>query len=262
MFKVIQQIIYPLNLALVVLLLGICCLFARRRRAGTWLASFSFVLLLAASLPKAAVHLIAPLENRFAALPLADYTAADAIVVLGGTTSGAAAPGAGPEENSGSRLLTAARLYHLGKASKVLVSGGKSYKTKDRNTRSEADDMSSILVDMGVPQSIILRESNSQSTEQNAFYSAEIIRQNGWQRVLLVSSAHHLRRAVFWFEQAGVSTIPVPAGRLAWCTSGCLLSYLPSASALLRSTAAIKEYGGFAWARLKTTVRGNQSLRP
>ena len=51
----------------------------------------------------------------------------------------------------------------------------------------------------------ILLESTSRTTWENARFSATLLRQHGWHRVLLVSDAWHLPRALIAFRAAGVT---------------------------------------------------------
>jgi uncharacterized SAM-binding protein YcdF (DUF218 family) len=144
----------------------------------------------------------------------------------------------------------AVRLFKQGKASSVVASSGIAYVARDGRRRTEADDMSEIMSDMGVPSAAVLKEDKSRTTEESAEFCASILHQHNWRKVLLVSSAHHLPRAVFWFAKEGFEVVPVASGLSVRRSGYGLRDYLPSAKALQRSTAALKEYLGLATARL------------
>ena len=86
-------------------------------------------------------------------------------------------------------------------------------------------------------------ESRSRSTAENARYSAELLRQQGIEQVVLVTQAYHMRRAEKHFRAAGLQVLAAPT-QLAdphlpvaeWA------QWLPKSSALGLSRAVIHEY--------------------
>jgi len=59
----------------------------------------------------------------------------------------------------------------------------------------------------GVPEADIITESNSRNTRENAVNTARVLAQHPeWKRLLLVTSAFHMRRAEGCFQKAGVKT--------------------------------------------------------
>ncbi|HYP14866.1 MAG TPA: YdcF family protein, partial [Bryobacteraceae bacterium] len=102
------------------------------------------------------------------------------------------------------RLQHAAWLYHNWRRLPVLVSGGPD------GQAVMADVMKTALEGAGVPASDIWVERRSQSTYQNAVYSAELLKQKGIRRVVLVTEAYHMRRAEASFRKAGLEVSPAP----------------------------------------------------
>ena len=121
---------------------------------------------------------------------------ADVIVVLGGGHSGTAR-----------RAHHAAALYAEGYADKVICSGGRLRQDAD----GEAEWCAHVLRRRGVPESAIILEPNSRSTEENAIEIARIMSENGWHDAVLVSDNYHLWRAHWMFERHGVTVSPSPA---------------------------------------------------
>ena len=239
-------VISPLSWVLVAQ--GAAIFFARRNRprAAVGAGAAAIFLLFLASAPLVQGLLRRPLENRFPARALADYPTADAIVVLGGSVVGLQPPRTEPEEDGGSRLVPAARLFRLGKAPRVIVSsGGPSYLASDGRQRYDADDMRDMLVDLGVPASAIVEETKSRNTVENARFSAEILKSHGWSRVLLVTSAYHIRRAARNFERAGVQFVPVPTAREVIDGPYSLSDLWPSPFAMASIFISLKEYVGY-----------------
>ena len=123
-------------------------------------------------------------------------SAADAIVVLGGSTEPALSPRPIVEMNgTGDRVTYAAYLYKEGKAPHLLLSGG--YITwLDERQSTPAVEMASLLEMMGVPAEALWLEEKSQNTYENALYTHQILTEKGINRIILVTSAMHMPRSV------------------------------------------------------------------
>ena len=108
------------------------------------------------------------------------------IVVFGGVISPALPDRHYPDLGSAAdRVWHAARLYHAGKAPRVLLSGG--CYTWQPSYPTQAETMGVFLRDFGVPDSAILLETQSHSTRQNALFSAKQIQMHQLHKVLLVT---------------------------------------------------------------------------
>jgi uncharacterized SAM-binding protein YcdF (DUF218 family) len=124
-----------------------------------------------------------------------DCPRADAIVVLGGAVQPLLEGDVTPRLHRGSdRVRVAARLYRAGCAPRILVSAGGVIAPPVRATETEA--IAGFLADPGVPASAMLLEAESRNTQGNAVFSRQMLEPMGIDRVLLVTSAWHLRRAV------------------------------------------------------------------
>ena len=140
-------------------------------------------------------------------------------------------------QSPSSRLLAALRLhrrYHL----PILLSGGQVFS----DTGSEAEIARRVLRSLGVPGEMIYVETHSRTTGQNARYSAEILRREGFAHPILVTSAFHLPRAVLNFEKEGVAVTPYPTDF--WVSGNpqlYALKFSPNASALLTNTVFLQE---------------------
>lgn len=86
-------------------------------------------------------------------------------------------------------------------------------------------------------------DAQAYDTFENARNSARMLRADGVHRVILVTRASHLWRAVREFTDAGMEVVPAPAGMLDGRDSG-IWSYLPNPDALQRACAAINELVG------------------
>lgn len=103
------------------------------------------------------------------------------------------------------RLLAVARLQKKLDVP-VLFSGGQVY----ADSGAEAAIARRVLISLGVHPKKIILENRSVNTRQNAAYSAGLIKEWGFKRPILVTSAFHMNRAVLNFRQAGVNVVPYP----------------------------------------------------
>lgn len=92
-------------------------------------------------------------------------------------------------------------------------------------------------------------ESRSRNTSENAAYSAALLAEAGITRIVLVTHAHHMSRAVDAFESRGLEVIPAPIRRRPVRPS--LYAFLPRASALWTSASALHEWVGLLWYRVR-----------
>ena len=105
-----------------------------------------------------------------------------------------------------SRLLEAARVFHLLDASYILSSGGLATVT-DRN-RPSGQTMADTLITLGVPGEQILIETESRTTRHEALVIKDMLAAHPVDHVVLVTSQFHMRRSVGTFKAAGIGVIP------------------------------------------------------
>lgn len=247
--KLVTPFLNPLggSLVLMVVVLGLMAAGLRRTAAGV--TAFTLVALYFSSTPFVAEAISGVLERQYPPRPISETPSAEVIVVLGGATAPALPPREGPDLNEhADRLVQAAALFKAGKAPAVIASGG-SWRDPDR---PEAIAMRTLLVALGVPEQAIIPEPRSLDTAQNAWFSAELMRQKGWTSALLVTSGVHMPRAVAAFRRAGVTVTPsatdiVDAPDPAWP----IFDWLPHPDALAQTSDALRELVGMAYYRLR-----------
>ena len=97
------------------------------------------------------------------------------------------------------RVPVAARAYMAGRANKLLLCGGKLRDFPDGRC-SEAAHMRQAALESGVAEEDIILESLSQNTVENLQFALEKLQQisdfDGIHRVLLVTTAYHMRRSL------------------------------------------------------------------
>lgn len=124
--------------------------------------------------------------------PQSSLTHTDAIVAISGGDTAA-------------RTREAIRLYREGWAPNLIFSGA----ALDPNGPSNAEAMRRQALADGVPASAILIDEASANTEQNAEDVAQIMAQNHFHKLILVTSPYHQRRADLTFKRTLGPTITI-----------------------------------------------------
>ena len=235
--KILSALILPPTSLILLAFMGLC-LTRKHPKTGRSLAAFSLTTLLILSLPITGNALLHSLETT-PPITEAQLKNIQAIVILGGGKNNNAPEYRGIDTINKAtleRLRYGAHLQQL-THKPILVTGGAPY-----GGRPEADTMAESLKQDFHAETIWI-ENQSNDTAENAAYSAAILKQHGITNIALVSQAWHLPRAKTLFEQQGLSVTLAGTSY----TSGeqhTVARWLPDASALLKSSMAIKEYLG------------------
>lgn len=235
--KIISALILPPTSLILLAFIGLW-LIRKHPKTGRTLATLSLVSLLILSLPVTGNALLQSLET---APPISanQLNEIQAIVILGGGKNNEA-----PEFDNQDTInrWTLQRLRYgtylqqqTGKP--ILVTGGGLF-----GERPEADAMAETL-ERDFHAKDIWTEDQSKDTAENASYSAAILKEHGVQRIAIISQAWHLPRAIKLFEQQGLTVYPAPTG-YTHEDNEPIIRWLPKASALDKSTIALKEYLG------------------
>lgn len=134
----------------------------------------------------------------------------NAIVLLGGGTQQMpGTPIVEPTFFSYSRIEGATAQYyrcldHV-RMCKIIVSGGDA----SHHGVSEAAVYKKHLIALGIDRHSIITEPDSMNTWQNAQLTSEIIKAEGFDNIVLVSSGVHMRRSELYFNHFGVAITPV-----------------------------------------------------
>lgn len=130
---------------------------------------------------------------------------ADCIVVLGSSKA------------AKYRMPVAVEAYRRGRAGKIMLCGGVLRDFSGARC-SEAEHMYKAALESGVPEEDIILENSSRNTIENILYSLvelqRTFRLNRVSRVLLVTTAYHMRRslaAARYLFPAHIAVVPCPA---------------------------------------------------
>lgn len=259
--KLLPLFIYPTGLITLLILLTL--VFWKKRRLSLTFLIIALSILVIAGNKYTATTLARTLEWQYPPLPAG--SSADVIVVLGGGTEPNVNPRSMVEVNSsGDRVLYAIKLYQDGAASILLLSGGDIDFLYD-SPSTPADDMATLLEMVGVPRENMLIQNKSLNTEQDAEFSCAIIKEKGYEKVILVTSAFHMPRSVALFEAQGCSVIPAPVDFSItednWETlthptiEEFIIDLLPSYTHLSSVTKTMKEYIGMLYYHFTGVLR-------
>ena len=148
------------------------------------------------------------------------------------------------------RFIQAEKLFKVGAISHILISGGNG-KVNDESFR-EGAWVKNELITMGIPDSLIFTEDQSNNTSDNAAFAKHILDSLQLKPpYLLITSAQHIPRASLLFKNAGVVTDPFPCSYIAGRSGFIISSLIPQLSVLLTWDFYLKETMGYLVYKIK-----------
>ncbi len=253
--KLIPLFFYPLGATCLLLLIALGLWWIKSKWTPAAIATALIILVLSGN-PWTSHWLAQSLEWRYTPTEL---PTADAIVVLGGGTHTQAYPRPDVDlTDAGDRVWYGANLYRAGKAPKIIVSGGNI--SWQGAAVPEAEDLTKLLVKMGVPTADIIPENLAQNTHDNGIYVKQILQKYHFNKILLVTSAMHMPRSMAIFKHLGINAIAAPTDfRVSQVeldqpnsqTESVILAFLPNEGDLSLTTGALREYLGIWVYKLK-----------
>jgi uncharacterized SAM-binding protein YcdF (DUF218 family) len=239
----LKQLMLP-PVSWLLLLLAVLIFWRRRWARKLFFAAFCLIIVLHSGLASYALRW--PLEARYT--PVIDPAQAepyDAIVVL--TSASIPAGGLIPfptiDVAMFRRLDEAWRLYRI-RPKPIVVSGGHVNPfTPAQNENQIARDY---LIRWGVPPTDVLGEDRSRDTFESAVEVQKLLKQKGWRRYLLVTSAVHMPRSMLAFSTRAPEPIPAPGDFSLRAFDLTLLDLLPSLGAARAIAESLHEYVGLA----------------
>lgn len=142
-------------------------------------------------------------------LPQDSGATADAIVILGRG-----------QDFQPSRMAVAAQLWRSQRAPRIFASG-----------RQDGPEMVQRLAALGIPQEMLAQENCSQTTAENAQFTALLLQPQGVKRIILVTDPPHMLRSLLTFRSVGFSVIPQT-------------SEMPTVAPTRRALLIFREYAG------------------
>jgi uncharacterized SAM-binding protein YcdF (DUF218 family) len=239
--KLLPLFVLPLGFSLILLTIGL----AKGRRRLAWAG---VLVLFASSNPLVGHFLIRSAEGWAERRPMTDLPSADAIVVLSAGRTLAPGPDRISEWNDANRFSAGTELALKGKAPLLVFTGAAI--SSESGTPTEGDVLAAQARALGVPADRIAVTPIVLNTADEAREVAALLqaRQRPNARVVLVTSAFHMRRARQVFQQAGLTVEPFPVSFWSSELGGfSVFWFLPSVNALGRTQTALREFYGRAF---------------
>jgi uncharacterized SAM-binding protein YcdF (DUF218 family) len=238
--KLLPIFVLPLGWVVFLLLLGLI----RKRR---WPVIAAVAVLYVSSMPLVGSTLFRRLESAYPPTGLDVVEKADALVVLGGIFGPSAQPGVLPNiSESGERLEAGIQLWEKKRAPWLVFTGGRV--PWDKGHEVEGERGAQVAKSRGIPAAHIVVTAEVGNTADEARVVEALMRERGWKKIILVTSAWHLPRAARQFRNAGVDFVPFPVDyQIDPKAPITLLDFLPSAGGLRQTELALREWYGIAF---------------
>jgi len=206
MSQFLMQLVAPVGLAFVGLIFcALRLLLGFKWRSALIPAALAALLYATGATPLAA-WLQARLERPYAGVKADDLPAADAIVMLGGLLSPSTNDVFGVQFSfTVDRAVAAAELVRQGKAEN-LVLGGRGWENGPPGV-VESDLLLPWLRAWKLTPKKVFQLRGCLNTHDEAVATRELADEHGWKRIILVTSAAHMRRAEGVFRRAGLDVI-------------------------------------------------------
>jgi uncharacterized SAM-binding protein YcdF (DUF218 family) len=239
--KALPALVQPLGLCF---LLGLAGLAFRKR----WPAAAGLALLWVASLGVVGGGLIGILERQYPVIQAAECPEAGAVIVLGGILNDdprTQTPEWGASVNRFERGLDLVRLGRVGTV--VFTTARIPWQRADLPDEGAILRQAALM--RGVPaERIVMTEGVVNNTAGEAREVKLLMAKHGWRRVVVVTSAFHMPRAMLLMRREGVDAIPFPTDHLNHPGHvRTVLDWLPSAQALRWTEVFINECLGLAY---------------
>jgi len=209
--KLLNLLAQPLNLALLLLFLGLIWN-QRKPRVSRSLYGMAAVLLALTGLQPASDALLAHLENQSPEIPTeSDLSGYTGMVVLGGALESGRLSSYRQQPllgGSAERMTMAVAVWRRNPGMRVVFTGGEG--ELFGTGPSEAERARVFFESLGLPNAALTLESRSQNTYENAIFTRDMPGVDARQRWLLVTSAWHMPRSLAVFQKAGWNVTPFP----------------------------------------------------
>lgn len=242
--KIVGFLVSPIGGVIAGGVIAVVCARLGRKRMAKWIGGLTVAWLWLWMTPIMTWVVGVPLEREFLVdgkVPLVEsFPEADAIVLLGGSMGAETNLSSYAEMWSGAdRVWQAARLYKAGKAQKVIATGN-----------GARDSTLPLLKDFGVPSECVLFH-DALNTEEEA----KNVNAMGYERILLVTSAWHMKRARLMFKKYApeIEVACAPAdfeNSIVAARPFSFSDFLPDPGAFMGNSVALHEWVGIVGYKL------------
>lgn len=249
--KTLLLLSLPVSSSLSVMVAGFLLL-KKHPSIGKALLGSAFLFLYILSLNPVANALMRPLETRFKPVNENSFSDIGYIVVLGSGLVSRSWLGADPAPSGTSlqRVVEGITLQRKLHGSKLVLSGGSG--DPGRPELSEAEVMKGVAISLGVPPEDIIVEAEARNTLESVELLKNHFRKG--EKVLLVTSAFHMGRALGMFKKNAINVFPAPTAYISEDVSFSFFSFIPDVGNLGKSSTAFYEYLCLSWYSLRGII--------
>jgi len=239
--KILPLILSPLFIIILIISFGI--IFKSKK-----ISFLGIVILIICSLPIISNYLTYLLEKDYRPTDITSIAKADAVVVLSGMVTKVKGDKEFKYEFTGSvdRIFAGIELIKENKAPYLILTRGK---VPWSQGKPEGEFLYDYAIKAGIDKQQIILTDNVQNTDQEAKAIKKIF--NEKIKIILVTSAFHMPRAIKVFEAAGIDTVPFPVDFQDSSQKFTLLNFIPSASAFSQTSHFVREIQGRIYYKLK-----------
>lgn len=207
--KVLSSLLMPLPAMLIIGIAGLMLImFTRNQKTGCFIVLFSFIGIFLIAFQPVSSRLLMPLERQYTAFFPVDESI-DYVMVLGsGHVVDDEIPPTSELSRTGlMRLTEGIRIMRIYPGSKLILSG-----YSGGSEVSNARMMAKVALELGVAKSDIILLETAKDTWEEARQAAAFV---SYKKLILVTSASHMERALNEFHAAGLNPYPAPTNYLA-----------------------------------------------
>jgi len=243
--KLVIGLISPLSISLFFGLIALYALMSSRKTLAIFSLSVSLLVTWAASFNPVGNFLMRDHEARYPAFQYKEDIEVDVVHVLGGghMESKRFAGGAQLSSSSLARVVEGIRVAQLYPDARLVFSGYAGY--IGVNKQPNAEVAKAVAVSLGIDEERIDLLTEAKDTREEAIDVEDFVHEG---RLILVTSASHMPRAVTIFKQESLNPIPAPTYFLGAEETS---NFFPTYRALQKTERYVYEQVGLAWVALK-----------
>lgn len=241
--KYLAAFLSPLSIILALFFIGLIFLYFNKIKESKLFLSFSFILLILISLNPFSTYLLQNLEQEEKTYKYEEGIKFIHVLGHGNTEDKEYSDISNLSQTALMRLAEGIRIHNLHNNSKLILSGYKGFGKKI----SHAIWLKNAALVLGVKEENIILLKNTKDTQEEAFFCKKIVKD---EKVVVVTSASHMNRAIKYFIQNRVNYVKAPTNYMA--SYKATLKYTPNAQEIKKVEISMHEYLGNLWQIIKS----------
>jgi len=216
--------------------------------------TLAVIILALLSLPIFSNTLLSYMEKGLERPNIDNVRKADAVLVLGGMLHEYQSNHlASYEWDDPDRFIAGLDLMFAKKADTLIFTGGRLPWESERF--SEGEELKKIAIKYGIPSVNIMVTSEVQNTSDEVRAVKKLFSNENKKKIILVTSAFHMKRALFLFKDSDLEIIPYPVDFKYYAGGMQINKFIPSAYALKDVEMAFREIMGRVYYLMLDSLR-------